>query len=71
MIKIYYDHHIFSWHQYGGISRYFYEIARRISKYFDTDVTVIALAYVNEYLRNGSPGKLIGQHFSDISKTRC
>jgi len=69
MIKICYDHQIFSWQQYGGIPRYFYEIARRISEYPDADVTILALAYINEYLRNGSPGKLIGRYLPHISKT--
>jgi len=65
-MRILYDHQIFSSQQYGGISRYFYELASRISEYTDTDVTVLALAYINQYLSNGLPCKLIGQHFPYI-----
>lgn len=31
-MKILYDHQVFSWQKYGGISRYFYEIIKRISE---------------------------------------
>lgn len=31
-MKILYDHQVFSWQKYGGISRYFYEIIKRIIK---------------------------------------
>lgn len=30
-MKILYDHQVFSWQKYGGISRYFYEIIKRIA----------------------------------------
>jgi len=66
MIKIAYDHQIFSSQQYGGVSRYFYELASRVSQYPDADITILALAYINQYLRNGLPCKLIGQHFPYI-----
>lgn len=68
-MKILYDHQIFSSQQYGGISRYFYELASRVSGYPDVDVTVLALAHINQYLRNGSQGKLIGRHLPPIPKT--
>lgn len=68
-MNILYDHQIFSSQQYGGISRYFYELARRVSEYPDVDVTVLALAYINQYLSNGLPCKLIGWRFPYIPKT--
>lgn len=69
MIKICYDHQIFSMQKYGGVSRYFYEVVRRISEYPDVDVVVLALANINQYLCNGLPGKLIGQHLPNIPKS--
>lgn len=30
-MRIIYDHQIFTWQTYGGISRYYYEIANRIA----------------------------------------
>jgi glycosyltransferase involved in cell wall biosynthesis len=52
MIKIAYDPLIFSGQIYGGISRYFCEIASRISNFTanGTSVNVVAPMYKNEYL---------------------
>lgn len=50
-MRIAYDNQIFCWQPYGGISRYFYEIAKGISEIPGTDVAVIAPIYVNQYLR--------------------
>jgi glycosyltransferase involved in cell wall biosynthesis len=50
-MKIIFDHQIFSWQVYGGISRYFYEIANRIAATKGNDVEVFAPLYVNEYFR--------------------
>jgi len=52
-MKIVFDHQIFSWQLYGGISRYFYEIANRIAATKGNDVEVFAPLYVNEYFRRG------------------
>lgn len=68
-MNILFDHQIFSSQQYGGVSRYFYELASRVSQYPDADITILALAYINQYLSNGLPCKLIGQHFPYIPKT--
>lgn len=60
MIKIVYDHQIFWWQRYGGISRYIYEVATRIAEMEDFDVKIEALAYVNEYLKQCKPGLVVG-----------
>ena len=51
-MKIAFDHQIFGWQEYGGISRYFYELAVALSGKFAQDVSVISPIYVNRYLRN-------------------
>jgi glycosyltransferase involved in cell wall biosynthesis len=50
MTKILYDHQIFSSQEYGGVSRYFYEISKRINQSLEFDVQVLAPMYFNEYL---------------------
>jgi len=50
-LRICYDHQIFSWQKYGGISRYYYEIANRIAA-SGNEVEVFAPLYVNEYFNN-------------------
>ena len=49
-MKIVFGHQIFSVQKYGGISRYFYELARNIEKISDNDVEIFAPLYINEYL---------------------
>jgi glycosyltransferase involved in cell wall biosynthesis len=50
-MKVVYDFRIFSKQRYGGISRYFFEVAKEISH--ENDVQVLAPLYVNSYLRSG------------------
>src|ERR1035438_7784171 len=49
-MRICYDYQIFSWQKFGGISRYFVEIASRIHQYPGTKVRVIAPLYRSELL---------------------
>jgi glycosyltransferase involved in cell wall biosynthesis len=56
-VRIVYSHDIFSFQAYGGISRYFVEIAKRIPTN-EAQVQVFAGLHINEYLK-GVPG-LIG-----------
>jgi glycosyltransferase involved in cell wall biosynthesis len=53
MIKVAYDNQVFSWQEYGGISRYFYELARRVSAIEGFKAAVLAPIYINRYLKNG------------------
>lgn len=49
-MRVLYGHQIYCRQRYGGISRYFQEIARRIAAMHDCDAEVIAPLYTNEYL---------------------
>lgn len=51
MPTIAYDHQIFALQEFGGISRYFCEIAQRIPHVATLATTVVAPAHVNAYLR--------------------
>ena len=46
-MNILYDHQVFFWQQYGGISRYFYEIIKRIAK--KETVFLFEDNYINDY----------------------
>lgn len=50
MNTVVYDHRIFSHQEFGGVSRYFCEIADRIQKRSDWRTRVIAPFYYNQYL---------------------
>jgi glycosyltransferase involved in cell wall biosynthesis len=59
-MKIAYDSQIFCAQTYGGVSRYFCEIASRIAKEPSVNVTIIAPMYINAYLEHVSPGIVRG-----------
>lgn len=65
-MRIVFDHQIFSQQRYGGISRYFCEVADRLSQYPDCDVNVLAPAHVNEHLAHGvNPTIVVGTKLPD------
>lgn len=49
-LHILYDHQVFMWQTYGGISRYYYEIANRIAA-MQHNVEIFAPLYVNDYFQ--------------------
>lgn len=51
-MKIAFDHQIFGWQEYGGISRYAYELAAELSTSCEQEVAIISPLYVNRYLDN-------------------
>ncbi len=69
MPKIVYDYQVFCWQQYGGISRYIYELANQLSEKENYDIKILAMAYVNEYLKKSKPGLVIGFPVPKIKKT--
>lgn len=69
MPKLVYDYQVFLWQPYGGISRYIYEIATRMTAFQDFDVKIYALAYVNNYLKQCLPGLVFGTPIHDIPRS--
>lgn len=59
-MKIAYDSQIFCAQTYGGISRYFCEIASRIAKEPEANVSILAPMYVNAYLAHVPSGLVSG-----------
>lgn len=50
-MKIAFDHNIFSYQMYGGISRYFIELLLEFNK-IGVDSNIIAPIYINRYLKD-------------------
>lgn len=48
-MKILYDHTVFQFQRYGGISRYFYELITRLSTKEDVDINLFHGFHINEY----------------------
>jgi len=68
-MRIAYDHQIFGWQVYGGISRYFYELAKGVSQVAGQEVTVVSPLCVNDYLRNRPASlKVIGVHVRPLPR---
>ena len=55
-MKVAFDHQIFALQRYGGISRYFFELASRLPADTVSEVSIIAPFHINEYLRADSAG---------------
>lgn len=49
-LSVLYDHQIFSSQKYGGISRYFCELASNISNKENVDIEILSPLYINSYL---------------------
>jgi len=65
-MKIVYDSQIFSAQKYGGISRYFCEVASRISKHNDICVYITAPLYINSYLKMLPHNIVLGYRISGL-----
>lgn len=48
-MKILYDHTVFQFQRYGGVSRYFYELITRLSTKEDVDISLFQGFHINEY----------------------
>ena len=59
-MKIVYDSQIFTAQKYGGVSRYFCEIASRIAKNPEIDVLITAPMHINSYLSHVPRGIVSG-----------
>ncbi|MGD1174064.1 glycosyltransferase family 4 protein [Mycobacterium seoulense] len=57
-MKVAFDHQIFSFQQYGGVSRYFFELASRLPAHGMSEVSVVAPLHVNKYLAADSARRL-------------
>ncbi|MBF0408685.1 MAG: glycosyltransferase family 4 protein [Candidatus Riflebacteria bacterium] len=51
-MNILFDHQVFSFQQYGGVSRYVSEIARKLATDKNNRVEILAPLYINQYIEN-------------------
>ena len=68
-MQILYDYQIFSMQVYGGISRYFVELANHMANYKDVQAKIIAPFYVNKHAFNLNNCIVSGRHIVRIPKT--
>lgn len=70
-MKVAFDHQIFSMQRYGGVSRYFFELASRLPSHDVTDVSIVAPVHINGYLdddaaRNFTHGRRLSSSFEHL-----
>lgn len=58
-MRIAFDHQIFGWQEYGGISRYAFELAVGLSDSCRQEVAIMCPLYVNRYLEKLPPGVIV------------
>jgi glycosyltransferase involved in cell wall biosynthesis len=57
-VKVAFDHQIFCMQRYGGVSRYFFELASRLPANGVPDVSVIAPLHINSYLTGDAADRI-------------
>lgn len=67
-MRILFDHQIFCLQRYGGISRYYSEIARSLASMSDNKVEIFAPVYLNKYLSDHEGFSLKGLKIPQLSK---
>jgi glycosyltransferase involved in cell wall biosynthesis len=67
-MRVTYDHQIFSWQKYGGVSRYFFEVARRIREFDGYDVRILSPLFANKYLKNDHSLSVWGRYVETLPK---
>lgn len=71
-MKVGFDHHIFCIQRYGGVSRYFFELACRLPDHGVSEVSVVAPLHINGYLtssdtsRKFTRGKYVASKFRGL-----
>jgi glycosyltransferase involved in cell wall biosynthesis len=68
-VYIVYDHQIFGWQKYGGVSRYFVEVAKRIQALDKYQVEILSPLFVNEYLEEDRTLQVRGRYVHPFSRT--
>jgi glycosyltransferase involved in cell wall biosynthesis len=71
-MRIAYDHQIFGWQRFGGISRYIFEVANHLAEAEGNsiDCHIVSPLHVNDYLRRASSKlKVTGIHAPAVRKT--
>jgi len=63
-MRVAFDYQTFAIQPYGGISRYFVELVRRLSLMDDVDARIVAPVHINNYLNNFNQNYVSGRYVS-------
>lgn len=68
-MRVFYDYQIFLNQKYGGVSRYFVELARYLSSYTELEIDIVAPVHINNYLNNLNPRVVTGRLVPTLPKS--
>jgi glycosyltransferase involved in cell wall biosynthesis len=68
-MRVTFDHWAFSTQPFGGVARYFAELAHRLQAHGECDVRVLAPLYQSHYLRQLDPRVVTGAYWRPIRRT--
>jgi glycosyltransferase involved in cell wall biosynthesis len=68
MLKVAFDHEAFVMQKYGGISRYYYEVASRLARESEFNIKIYGGLHKNKYLEDISEDLVVGHRISYPSK---
>jgi glycosyltransferase involved in cell wall biosynthesis len=68
-MRIVFDHQIFAWQAYGGISRYFREISRHLAMQAGNRVEICAPIHCNEYIGRDPGVRVIGRRLARTARS--
>jgi len=68
-MKIVYDYQIFNRQEYGGISRYYFELTKYFLNNHICEPQVLAPLYINKYISKLNNSVVIGAYLPNIGKT--
>jgi glycosyltransferase involved in cell wall biosynthesis len=67
-MKVLYDYAAFSRQFYGGVSRYYVELARQLSQCRDTQLKIVSPLYINHHLAELDPGLVSGRQVRRVPR---
>ena len=69
IMKVIFDYQVFDWQEYGGISRYYYELANLFIRNDLCKLKIIAPMHTNKYIVNLDNDVVFGIYFPRINRT--
>lgn len=68
-MKVAFDHQIFTFQEYGGVSRYVCQLAANLARQPDIEAKIFAPLHVNAYLDDMDPNLVSGRRMRSLTRT--
>lgn len=61
-MRVLFDHQVFCWQLYGGVSRYYVELVRHLARMDETEPLILAPLFINQHLRELEATAVAGRY---------